>query len=45
MNYTERKAIESAYYDAWKQTAQSRYNALTPLQARRIDSNGPRGLF
>lgn len=36
-------AAEAAY-KAY-QAAQSAYNALTPTQARRIDCNGPRGLF
>lgn len=38
--YREAEAAYKAY-----QTAQSKYNALTPTKARRIDCNGPRGLF
>lgn len=37
------RAAEAAY-KAY-QAAQSAYNTITPTQARRIDSNGPRGLF
>lgn len=37
------RAAEAAY-KAY-QAAQSAYNAIAPTQARRIDSNGPRGLF
>lgn len=38
--YKEAEAAYKAY-----QAAQSKYNALAPTQARRIDCNGPRGLF
>lgn len=38
--YREAEAAYKAY-----QNAQSAYNALTPTQARRIDCNGPRGMF
>lgn len=38
--YREAEAAYKTY-----QTAQSKYNALTPTQARRIDCNGPHGLF
>lgn len=38
--YREAEAAYKAY-----QTAQSKYNAITPTQGRRIDCNGPRGLF
>lgn len=38
--YREAEAAYKAY-----QAAQSKYNALTPTQARRIDCNGPRGMF
>lgn len=38
--YREAEAAYKAY-----QAAQSKYNALTPTAARRIDCNGPRGLF
>lgn len=37
------RAAEAAY-KAY-QAAQSAYNAIAPTQARRIDGNGPRGLF